>query len=167
MFRRVSALRVLAAALTALIMAGCVSAPASARHATSASRVHVEPLEIVDAKGKVSHFSVEFVDTEATRNRGLMFRKSLAPSAGMLFDFKETEYNVSFWMKNTLIPLDLLFIDKDGRIINVHREAIPLDETPIPAGGPIRGVLEIPGGRAQELGIMPGDKVRHRIFHTR
>lgn len=158
--------RAIAAALLAAIAVGCASAPVAARHASAHSRVHVEPLEVVTGQGKVSRFKVEFVDSDPARQRGLMYRKSLAPDAGMLFDFK-TSQEVSFWMKNTLIPLDLLFIDARGRIINIHRNATPLDETPIPSEGPIRGVLEIAGGRAQELGISPGDRVSHRIFARR
>ena len=124
----------------------------------------VEPLEIVTHDGRTLKFEVEFVDTDETRERGLMFRKSLAADAGMLFDFKTPQY-VSFWMKNTLIPLDIIFIGKDGRIVNIARQAKPMDETPLPSAGPVRGVLEIKGGRAAELGIGPDDLVRHRIFH--
>lgn len=105
-------------------------------------------------------FSVELADTSEATSRGLMFRRSLAPDAGMLFDFF-TEHEPSFWMRNTLIPLDMLFIRANGKIARVHENAIPHDETPIPAGSPVRFVLEIPGGRASELGIVAGDRLVH------
>jgi uncharacterized membrane protein (UPF0127 family) len=122
----------------------------------------VEPLEIVTARGSFS-FKVEIADTDATRERGLMFRKSLAADRGMLFDFK-TARPVAFWMKNTLIPLDMLFVAADGHIISIAREASPLSETPIPSGGDTLGVVELRGGRAAEIGAEPGDVVRERRF---
>jgi uncharacterized membrane protein (UPF0127 family) len=103
-------------------------------------------------------FNIETVDTEAGRDRGLMFRKSLAPDAGMLFDFFTTQ-PVEFWMKNTLIPLDMVFIAADGTVKNVHTNAVPQDLTPIPSGAPVRFVLEIAGGRASEIGLEPGDRL--------
>jgi uncharacterized membrane protein (UPF0127 family) len=123
----------------------------------------VEPLKIVTHDGKAHPFRVEIADTDDTREEGLMFRKSLAADAGMLFDFK-TPQEVAFWMKNTLIPLDMLFIDQRGVIVNIKANAKPLSETPIPAGAPVLGVLEIRGGRAKELGVRVGDKVEERIF---
>jgi uncharacterized membrane protein (UPF0127 family) len=81
----------------------------------------------------------------------------------MLFDFKSPR-EVAFWMRNTYIPLDLIFIRADGRVLSIARNAKPFDETPIPSGGPILGVLEIPGGRAAQIGVLPGDRVVHRIF---
>jgi uncharacterized membrane protein (UPF0127 family) len=154
--------RILAAAMFAALAVGCAGAPAPA-DARHAERSRTEPLDIVNSQGKAAHFKVEFVDSEPSRERGLMYRKSLAPDAGMLFDFK-TPQKVNFWMKNTLIPLDMLFIDAQGRIISIHRQATPLSLDGIPSGGEVRGVLEIPGGRAQELGLSEGDRVRHRIF---
>ncbi len=124
--------------------------------------LRIEGLDIATAKGP-AHFQVEIADTDTTRERGLMFRKSLAPNAGMLFDFVPPRM-VSFWMKNTLIPLDMLFIAPDGRILSIARDAPPMSEQPIYSGGVTRGVLEIAGGRAAQLGIQPGDKVRQRIF---
>ncbi len=124
------------------------------------------PLESLDivTHGGVRHFKVEIADTPATREQGLMYRKSMAPDHGMLFDFK-TSQPVAFWMKNTVIPLDMIFIAADGRIVSIARNAQPLDETPIPSGGPVLGVLELKGGRAAEIGAEPGDRVRERIFH--
>ena len=100
------------------------------------------------------------VDTAETRARGLMYRQELGPDAGMLFDFFE-ERPVSFWMRNTFIPLDMLFIASDGTIRNIHINARPHDPTSIPSGGPVQFVLEIPGGRSKELGIKAGDTVTH------
>jgi uncharacterized membrane protein (UPF0127 family) len=105
-------------------------------------------------------FTVEVVDTPEGRQRGLMYRTSLAPDAGMLFDFQTSE-DVSFWMMNTYIPLDMIFIRDDGTIANIHVNAVPHDPTGIPSEGPVRFVLEIPGGRSVELGIKAGDKVEH------
>ncbi|UYN97658.1 MAG: DUF192 domain-containing protein [Enhydrobacter sp.] len=113
--------------------------------------------------GREIKFDVELALTEAERQRGLMFRKRLGPYEGMLFDFHR-EAPVSFWMKNTLIPLDMIFIAADGTVRHVHANATPLSTDSIPSLFPVRGVLEINGGSAKLLGIKPGDKVRHEIF---
>ena len=126
--------------------------------------LRTEPLAIVTLHG-VRNFTVEIADTEATREQGLMFRKHLAADRGMLFDFK-TPQPVAFWMKNTLIPLDMLFIAPDGRVVSIARNAAPMSEAQIPSAGDVLGVLEIRGGRAAEIGVEPGDQVRERIFHT-
>ena len=105
-------------------------------------------------------FTVEVVDTPESRAEGLMFRQSLADDAGMLFDFKESR-PVSFWMRNTYIPLDMIFIRADGTVANVHVNAIPHDPTGIPSDGPVQFVLEIPGGRSLEIGLKAGDRVDH------
>ena len=114
-------------------------------------------LTVKSANGE-HHFTVEIADTPAQQQKGLMFRQELAPDAGMLFDFHESR-QVSFWMQNTLIPLDMLFIRTDGSIANIHVNAHPLDPTSIPSDGPVEFVLEIPGGRSVELGIKAGDTV--------
>ncbi len=131
-------------------------------HALQASS-HLESLDIV-THGGVQHFKVEVADTPASREQGLMYRKAMAADHGMLFDFK-TPQPVAFWMKNTLIPLDMIFIAPNGRIISIARNAQPLNETPIPSGGAVLGVLELRGGRAAEIGAEPGDRVQERIFH--
>jgi uncharacterized membrane protein (UPF0127 family) len=105
-------------------------------------------------------FTVEVVDTPAGRAEGLMYRQSLAPDAGMLFDFKETR-ETAFWMRNTFIPLDMIFIDAGGVVKTVHVNAKPHDPTSIPSEAPVQFVLEIPGGRSVEIGLKPGDKVEH------
>lgn len=119
-------------------------------------------LVIQTARGP-QRFRVELADTDMSRSRGMMFRTSMAPDAGMLFDFKQ-EQMASFWMRNTLLPLDMLFIRADGTILNIHQRAIPRDETGINSTGPVRAVLEVNGGTTARLGIKAGDKVEHAIF---
>lgn len=147
----------------AVVLAACALVMAAAVGPVLADGLAVEPLDINTARG-VYHFKVEIADTDATRERGLMFRKSLAADHGMLFDFKAAG-PVAFWMKNTLIPLDMLFIATDGHIISIARNAVPMSQTPIPSGGDALGVLEIRGGRAAEIGAEPGDIVTERRFH--
>ncbi|MDE4131669.1 DUF192 domain-containing protein [Phaeobacter sp. QD34_3] len=108
-------------------------------------------------------FTVEIADTEQSRAQGLMFRDSLARGAGMLFVY-ERPARAAFWMKNTLIPLDILFLDETGRVTSVHANAIPHDETPIPGGDRVFAVLEINAGLAQRYGIGPGSEMRHEVF---
>lgn len=105
-------------------------------------------------------FNVEVVDTPETRAQGLMYRQDLADDAGMLFDFKESR-PVSFWMRNTLIPLDMIFITADGVVQNIYVNAKPHDPTGIPSDGPVQFVLEIAGGRSVEIGLKAGDTVEH------
>jgi len=108
-------------------------------------------------------FEVDLATNDAERARGLMYREKLGPYDGMLFDFYQ-DAPVSFWMKNTLIPLDMVFIAGDGTIKHVHANATPLSTDAIPSQFPVRAVLEINGGSARLLGIKPGDKVKHPIF---
>jgi len=122
----------------------------------------LERLEIVS--GERAHvFQVEVMKTPENRAKGLMNRHHMAEDRGMLFDF-EREEPVAMWMRNTYIPLDMLFIRADGRIHRVHERAQPLDETTIPAGAPVRYVLELNGGAAAKLGIKAGDRVRHALI---
>lgn len=110
-----------------------------------------------------AEFAVEVVDTQATRNKGLMFRQNLPKFSGMLFIY-EFPQSVSFWMRNTLIPLDMIFLDQTGRVINVHSNAIPMDETAIFGGDSVYAVLEINGGLAEKLRISPGAVLQHPAF---
>jgi uncharacterized protein len=128
----------------------------------SFAQLAVSPLTVKtdDASHK---FTVEIADTPEAITQGLMFREKLAPDAGMLFNFGEVR-QASMWMKNTLIPLDMLFIDADGQVVTIARNAAPGSLRSLGPGVPIRAVLEIPGGRAKELGIQPGDIVQHPIF---
>jgi len=118
---------------------------------------------VIAARGRDLKFDVELALDDAHRSLGLMFRKKLGAYEGMLFDFFQ-EMPVSFWMKNTLIPLDMLFIAADGTIKHIHANAVPLTTDAVPSQFPVRAVLEINGGSAALLGIKPGDKVRHAIF---
>jgi uncharacterized membrane protein (UPF0127 family) len=113
------------------------------------------PLTIRSANG-AHKFNVQVAATPEQQERGLMFVRSLAGDQGMIFPYDPPQ-NVAFWMKNTLIPLDMIFIRADGTIARIVT-AKPLDETTIPAGEPVAAVLEIRGGRAAELGIRTGDK---------
>ena len=119
-------------------------------------------LEIV-SKGGVHVFSVELAVTDEERARGLMFRHELPDGKGMLFDFGRDQ-EVAMWMKNTLIPLDMLFVDAAGRIINIHERAVPGSLATISAAAPARAVIELNGGTAARLGIRPGDRVMFPIF---
>jgi uncharacterized membrane protein (UPF0127 family) len=105
-------------------------------------------------------FTVAVADDGAERAQGLMFVEQMPTMAGMLFVYEQPQ-RASFWMKNTLIPLDMLFADATGTIRTVHANALPLDETPIPGGTDIQYVLEINGGMAGRLGIVPGDVLQH------
>lgn len=107
-------------------------------------------------------FNVEVVDTPEARAKGLMFVQELADDAGMLFDFKE-ERQVSFWMRNTFIPLDMIFVGADGVVKTIHVNARPHDVTSIPSEVPVQFVLEIPGGRSVEIGLEPGDTMEHAL----
>ena len=152
-----------AAALAVLLALGaCAQSETKAGDGGGEVRVETEQVTIDTASGPV-RFTVEIADDEAERNRGLMFRQSLADDRGMLFHFQEPEH-ASFWMRNTHISLDIIFIGVDGRILNIAERTTPYSEQGIPASGLTRGVLEIRGGRARELGIRAGDRVHHRIF---
>lgn len=116
------------------------------------------PLTITTADRKVHRFTVEVARTPAEQQQGLMFRQSLAPDRGMIFPYDPPEM-ASFWMKNTLIPLDMLFVRADGTIARIEENVVPLSLDPVPAGEPVGAVLELAGGRSAELGIKADDKV--------
>jgi len=145
----------LAAALA--LAAGCAQAETMVN-----TGLRVEPLEVVTDKGPV-RFMVEIADNSDTREIGLMNRSALAPDRGMLFQF-DWPGPQSFWMKNTLIPLDIIFIKPDGRIDRIAEKAKPLSLDSVATSTHVNGVLEIAGGRARQLGIKPGDLVRHPFF---
>jgi uncharacterized protein len=133
--------------------------PASVRAADE------QTLEIVSKSG-VHVFAVEVMRTQEEKAKGLMFRRELAEGRGMLFDFSP-EQQVQMWMKNTFIPLDMIFIRADGRILRIAENTTPESEAIIPAGGSVRGVLEVIGGTAKKFGIAPGDRVAHPLFDRR
>ncbi|WFE73263.1 DUF192 domain-containing protein [Halomonas sp. M1] len=146
MFRRVVAI--------ALFSMAVLAAGGPLQAACSAERV--------DLRGDwgQARFSIEVADTEALRAKGLMNREHLPRSAGMLFIF-EAPTSPSFWMRNTLIPLDMIFVDPTGAVTHVHHNAIPHDTTPIPGGDNVLMVLEINGGLARSMGIDVGSELRH------
>ncbi len=139
----------------------CVAAAAGSAAAPLQS-FETSNLVIVSAHAR-HRFTVELAETPEQLQQGLMFRPSLAPDAGMLFDFKAPTV-ATMWMRNTLIPLDMLFVNAAGTIVTIRARAIPGSDAIISAGVPVRAVLELNGGTAERLGIAPGDRVRHPIF---
>ena len=124
-----------------------------------------EPLTVVSGSARHA-FQVEVMREEADRAQGLMYRRSLAPDRGMLFDFGRVE-PVSMWMKNTYLSLDMLFIRPDGTIARIAADTEPLSTQTISSGEPVVGVLEVPAGTAARLAIKAGDRVEHPMFRKR
>jgi uncharacterized membrane protein (UPF0127 family) len=124
-----------------------------------------QTLEIATKNG-VQIFSVEMATTEDEKQKGLMYRRELADGKGMLFDFSP-EQQISMWMKNTYISLDMIFIRADGRILRIAENTQPESTAIISSGGLARGVLEVPAGTARKYGIAPGDRVSHPLFNRR
>jgi uncharacterized membrane protein (UPF0127 family) len=120
----------------------------------------------ITSKNGAHIFGVEMALTPEEQAKGLMFRKELPEGQGMLFDFHQ-EQPTSFWMKNTYVSLDMIFIRGDGRILRIAENTVPLSEALVPSGGPVRAVLEVVAGTAKKLGIAPGDRVTHPIFSGR
>jgi uncharacterized membrane protein (UPF0127 family)/cold shock CspA family protein len=148
-----------AAALLAAVAVVAVIAAAPAQAAGEAT------IEIISKSG-VHAFAVELATNEDERSRGLMFRKQLPDGHGMLFDF-EQDRPVAFWMHNTYISLDMIFITGDGHILRIAESTEPLSDRLIPSGGPVRAVLEVIAGTARKVGIAPGDRVTGSIFGGR
>lgn len=122
----------------------------------------LQTVEIATKNG-VHIFAVELANTDETRARGLMHRKELPEGRGMLFDFRRDQ-EVSMWMQNTFIPLDMLFIRADGRIHRIAENTEPHSTRLVSSGGPVRSVLEVIAGTARKFGIAPGDRVAHPMF---
>ncbi len=114
-------------------------------------------------KGGEHVFRTTVADTDDRRARGLMFRRSMAADDSMLFDFR-SEQPVFFWMKNTFVPLDMIFVKSDGAIAHIHHDAVPQSETIIPSGQPVRYVLEVVAGTARRLGLVTGDRIVHPVI---
>ena len=133
------------------------SAPAPAASVHPVSGLAVIPLTVTSGDERIA-FSVEVADTPEAQARGLMFRTELGDSEGMIFPYDGTRAQ-SFWMKNTPLPLDIIYIGPDRRISNIAAETEPYSLDPVYSVGPVLGVLELRGGRAAELGIEPGDLV--------
>ena len=135
----------------------CLAALGAASSASAACAP--DTVELRGPAGTVSRFHVEVADDGAERAQGLMFRESMAKSAGMLFVY-DTPQHATFWMKNTLIPLDMVFADETGTVTHVHAKAKPQDVSLIDGGEGVRFVLEINGGLAAPLGIVEGSVLR-------
>lgn len=152
------------AALAAL--AACSQAPESAVAQPAApaedpraqTGLAVVPL-VIESGGKNHRFQVQVAATAGEQSRGLMFRRRVAPDEGMIFPF-DPPRPASFWMKNTVIPLDMLFIRADGTIARIAANTVPLSQEGVGVGEPVAAVLELAGGRSAELGIREGDRVR-------
>lgn len=132
-------------------------APAAQAAVHPVSGLPVKDLKVKSANGTHA-FRVEVAATTEQQAKGLMFRTEMGADEGMIFPTNPPRH-AAFWMRNTVIPLDIIFIGKDHRILNVAANAVPYDETPVPSAGVAIGVLELNGGRAAELGIEAGDKV--------
>jgi uncharacterized membrane protein (UPF0127 family) len=156
-FRRFAFRKLAAALASAAIVFALLSSLAQA--------ASFQTLEIVTKSG-VQVFSVEMATTEQEKETGLMYRKELADGKGMLFDFSP-EQQVSMWMKNTFIPLDMIFIRADGRILRIAENTEPQSTKIISSGGLAKGVLEVIAGTAKKYGIAPGDRVAHPLFNGR
>jgi len=140
-----------------LLLVACVAA-GPALHAMELQRLEIA------TKGGVRVFAVEMATTEEEKTTGLMYRKELADSRGMLFDFTP-EQEVTMWMKNTYISLDMIFIAADGHILRIAENTEPLSQRLIRSNGMTRAVLEVPAGTARKYGIAAGDLVGHPLFN--
>jgi len=148
----------IAAALATVALAACTTQPHSAQNeGPSPAGLAQVPLTIQSANG-AHRFVVEVAATPEQQATGLMNRSALDPDRGMIFPYTPPQ-DASFWMKNTLIPLDMIFIRPDGTIGRIEENAVPLSLAPVPSMEPVSAVLELNGGRSAELGIKAGDKV--------
>ncbi len=124
----------------------------------------ISELQLISSDGASHTLLIELVNTQAGRAQGLMFRDSLAANSGMLFDFGQ-EQAVVMWMKNTLIPLDIVFIREGGEIANIHEYAVPRSLKKIYSSGPVRATLEVNAGVIRQMGIEAGNRVVHPVFN--
>jgi uncharacterized membrane protein (UPF0127 family) len=145
----------LAPGLASAVPAAAQAAAASGKPQTG---LKVVPLTIETAGGKRHSYKVEVAATSAQQAHGMMFRTRMAPMTGMIFPM-DPPRQAAFWMENTLIPLDLLFIGSDGRIRNIISNAVPKSRAQLPSAGPVAAVLELAGGEADRIGARPGDRV--------
>jgi len=160
---RVLGAAALAASLALVALLIAMQGPSPARAGLQTFRQ--DSLVIETAAGQRHRFTVELALSSAQHAQGLMYRRMLAPDAGMLFLYGH-ERDVMMWMKNTLIPLDMLFIAADGRVVRIAERAVPGSLETIPSGKPVTAVLELNGGTAARLGIAAGDRVRYAAFGT-
>lgn len=143
----------------AVLVSLTIAALMLARAIMPAHAVELGEVTIETSEGRVHVFQVEIVSTPEEMALGLMFRQELAADAGMLFVYEEAR-ETSFWMQNTFLPLDMLFINADGTIRHIAERTVPLSTASVPSHGPVRAVLEINGGTSERLGINVGDHVR-------
>jgi hypothetical protein len=150
----------LAAALLPLqlMSAACQSQGSEPQLQRSVAGLEQVPLTVTTASGKVHRFTVEVARTPEEQAQGLMNRQSVAPDAGMIFPMTPPRA-ASFWMKNTLVPLDIIFVRPDGTIVRIEENTVPLSLEPVVSTEPVSAVLELAGGRSAELGIKAGDRV--------
>ncbi|HVR90751.1 MAG TPA: DUF192 domain-containing protein [Novosphingobium sp.] len=159
-------MRLISCALaSALLLTACSANPGQAASGSSTAAAAVHPVSglkvvplTVTHMGKAHTFRVEVAGTEEEQAKGLMFRTEMGADEGMIFPM-DPPRGASFWMRNTVISLDIIFVGTDGRISNIAANAIPYNELPLPSVGLVKGVLELGGGRAAQLGIVAGDKV--------
>ena len=159
MTRRLSLILLLLCAL----VAPWLPLPAAGQGDTLITSFETDRLAIETAAGERHDFEVELARSPHEQAQGLMFRRELADDGGMLFIY-DSDQTISMWMKNTLIPLDMLFIEGNGRIAKVVARTVPLSTRTISSDHLVRGVLELNGGTAARLGIAPGDRVLHPVF---
>lgn len=150
----------------AIVLAACSSRHGAEAQASPQVELAVHPesglavVPLTVQRGtRTLRFRVEVARTSAEQAKGLMFRQKMGADEGMIFPSDPPRDGVAFWMKNTVIPLDIIFIGADHRVLNIAADAAPYSLAPLPAAGPVSGVLEINGGRAAELGIVPGDRI--------
>ena len=136
-----------------------------APHELNAKGLTTFDLSIIQIQTKLGkfEFNVELAITERQQAQGLMYRRHLSPNAGMLFDYKVPKL-ITMWMKNTFIPLDMIFIDSDGQVIKIVERTIPLSKSVITSDKKARAVLEVNSGTASKLGLRLGDSIKHKIF---
>jgi uncharacterized membrane protein (UPF0127 family) len=146
--------------LAAMMAVPAACQPAANPVALEQSAAGLDQVPLTIASGGKSHrFTVEVARTLEQQQTGMMNRNTLAPDRGMIFPYDPPQA-VAFWMSNTLIPLDMIFISPGGKILRIEDSAVPLSLDQVPSGGPIEAVLELAGGRSAELGLKPGDQVQ-------
>jgi uncharacterized membrane protein (UPF0127 family) len=150
--------------IAAVFLAACLGfLPALADELPAIERLPAEALVIETGSGKSITFKTEIADTDAERARGMMYRQDMAEDEAMLFIWP-APHEAAMWMRNTYIPLDMLFIAPDGDVVHIHRNAVPHSLDVISANRNVLAVLEIKGGAAARLGLSAGDRVKHRFF---
>jgi hypothetical protein len=148
-------------ALAAAVVVACAT-PAFVQPVAAQQATAVPKLDIVTQTGRYS-FNIEIAADDEKRAEGLMFRTKLEPDYGMLFDFKR-EQQVYFWMRNTYVSLDMIFVRADGTVVNVAENTTPLSEATVPSSAPVRFVLEVVAGTAKRIGLKAGDKLVHPLM---